>query len=123
MLDSVYAFWVKQSEPAPGEYFIKTDAMHFYRTWCGGDDQRRAVGEPKFFQRMKTLQRELGITEEKPTIVRPGETEAKQTYVFKGRRWKDDSLFSLQQKREEERRQQNNRQDNGQPNPPLSTGM
>ncbi len=122
-LDSAYAFMIKQSEPDPDGYMIKEDTMHFYRIWCGGDDNRRAVGEPKFFQRMKTLQRELGITEAKPTIVRPGEKEAKPTNIFKGRKWKEDSLFSLHWKMEEERRQQYSGQNNGQPSPPLSTGI
>ncbi len=86
ILDSVYAFIVTQTEPDDEGYIIKDEMMRRYRDWCGED--RNAVGEPKFFRRMKYLIKrpDLRMTEGKKSLPRPGETTLKETYVYRGRR-------------------------------------
>lgn len=87
-LDSVYAYVIMQSERVEDGYETKEDWQHGYVSWCRGDDNRMAVGGPNFYRRMKYLldRPELGLSEGKRSMIRPGETKARETYVYKGRK-------------------------------------
>lgn len=97
-LDSVYSCVMALTEEDDTDegYIPKNVLLHQYMMYCRGDANRRAVGEPKFYQRMQYLIRrpELHLREGTKTV-RDEDGKKRELYVYYGRKLKEVERPSL----------------------------